>query len=132
MIQCEFLEKKFKITKEVARLIGSIELETAIDYNEQETHNGLPQLEIKGYKPQSFTIEYTAATAAGANPMEEYRAWKKKLGKAGEFYLGENQLGIDVFTLKSLALNDAKVNARGDFLSGTISLGLSQDIAAGG
>jgi hypothetical protein len=131
-MQCEFLERKFKISKEEAKLLKSIELETSIDYNEQETMNGLPQLEIKGYKPQSFNVEYTAAAAAGVDPLQEYNAWKKKLGKAGPFYLGADQLGIDIFVLKSVNLNEGRVNVRGDFVVGKISLGLTQDIAAEG
>jgi hypothetical protein len=132
MTQCEFLEKKFKIDKKTARLLNSIELQTAIDYTEQETIDGLPQLDIKGFKPQSFNVEYKAVTAMGTNPLDEYNAWKKELGKAGVFYLGEQQLGVDVFVLKTVALNDGKINARGEFITGTIQLGLTQDIVAGG
>jgi hypothetical protein len=132
MTQCEYLEKAFKIDKNTARLLKSIELETAIDYNEQDTMGGLPQLEIKGFKPQSFTVSYTAVNAAGTDRLQEYRAWKKKLGNAGNFYIGAEQFGVDIFTLKSVSLNDAKVSVRGEFITGTIQLGLTQDIAAGG
>lgn len=132
MIQCEFLEKEFKIDKKAARLLKSIELETAIDYNEQETIGGPPQLEIKGFKPQSFTVNYAAIKAAGVDPYKEYKFWKKKLGQAGNFYVGDQQMGVDVFVLKKVSLTNANVNVRGEFITGQIQLELTQDIAAEG
>lgn len=131
MVQCEFLSRKFQVNRNVIKQLQSIELISEIEYTEQETMEGLPQVEIKGYKPQNFSVNYTAVTTAGVNPYEEYCKWKKKLGKAGEFYIGEEQFGVDIFTLESVSMVGAKINAKGEFLCGDIELTLTQDIAAG-
>jgi hypothetical protein len=130
MTQCEYLGRKFKLSSKMIKTLQAVELSTELDYTEQETAGGLPQLAIKGYKPQSMSIGYTCVTSAGVNPYEEYCEWKKLIGKSSEFYVGSEQFGIDVFTLKGVALNGGKVNVRGQFLTGTITLDLSQDIVA--
>lgn len=132
MIQCEYLGRNFGINKKMLKQLQAVELKSEIDYNEQDTAGGLPLIEIKGYKPQSLSIGYMAITGAGVNPYEEYTAWKKKLGKAGEFFIGSEQLGVDVFTLKSVSLTGGKIDAKGRFVSGNISISLTQDIAAKG
>ena len=132
MIQCEFLEKTFEVSKKKINALRAVEIESAIDYNESDTMDGLPQVEIKGYKPQGFSLEYTALPAAGLNPLKEYRAWKKKLGKAGTFYVGGDQFGADIFLLKAVNMTEGKVNTAGDFIAGKISITLEQDIAAKG
>lgn len=131
MVQCEFLKRKFKINKNVLKQLQSVALISEIEYTEQEAMEGLPQIEIKGYKPQSVSIRYTAVTTAGVNPYTEYSEWKKKLGKAGEFYIGEEQFGVDIFTLERVSMIGAKINAKGEFLIGEIELALTQDIATG-
>lgn len=131
MTQCEYLSIKFGITKNVLKQLQSVALISEIEYTEQETVGGLPQLEIKGYKPQSFKVSYPAITTAGTNPYDEYCKWKKKLGKAGEFYVGKEQFGVDVFVLESVMMSGAKINAKGEFVMGVIELALTQDIAAG-
>ena len=100
MKQCEYLGRNFGINKKMLKQLQAVELKSEIDYTEQDTAGGLPLLEIKGYKPQSINISYPAITGAGVNPYDEYVAWKEKLGKAGEFFIGSEQLGVDVFTLK--------------------------------
>jgi hypothetical protein len=131
-VQCEFLKRQFKITSKEIKNLQSVDLTTEIDYTEQTTVGGLPQLAITGYKPQSFTVSYNCVTSAGVNPYKEYCAWKKLIGKTGEFYLGQDQFGVDVFTLMNVSMNGGKVNARGEFVSGQITLELSQDIVTGG
>lgn len=129
-VQCEYLGKKFKLSNKMIKALQSVELTTEIDYTEQNTAGGLPQLAIKGYKPQSTNIEYNCTSSAGVNPKDEYEQWKKLIGKASEFYVGSEQFGIDIFTLNGVALRGGKVNLRGDFITGTISLSLTQDIVA--
>ena len=129
-IQCEYLGRTFKITNKMIKALQSVELNTELDYTEQNTVGGLPQLAIKGYKPQSTTIQYNCVTAVGVDPYKEYCEWKKLIGKASEFYVGKDQFGIDIFTLRGVALQGAKVNLKGEFLTGTISLTLEQDIVA--
>lgn len=129
-IQCEYLGRTFKITNKMIKALQSVELNTELDYTEQNTAGGLPQLAIKGYKPQSTDVEYNCVTAVGVDPYKEYCEWKKLIGKASEFYVGSEQFGIDVFTLQSVSLTGAKVNLKGEFITGTISLTLTQDIVA--
>ena len=129
-VQCEFLSRSFKVSNKMIKALKSVELSTELDYTEQITAGGLPQLAIKGYKPQSTTIEYNCVTATGVDPYKEYCEWKKLIGKASEFYVGKEQFGIDIFTLRGVALQGGKVNLKGAFVSGTISLTLEQDIVA--
>lgn len=130
MIQCEYLGRKFKINRNMVKSLQSVELTSELDYTEQKTAGGLPQLAIKGYKPQKTTIKYECVASAGVNPYEEYKEWKKKIGEAGEFYVGSDLFGVDVFTLKTVTMESQRINARGQFLAGTITLDLTQDIVA--
>lgn len=132
MKQCEYLGRDFRVSSKIIRSLKTVELSTELDYNEQTTVGGLPQLEIKGYKPQEFSIAYTCVTATGTNPYTEYCEWKKLIGKAGEFYIGGEQFGIDIFTLRGVSLSGGKVSPKGEFLTGTITLELTQDIVAKG
>lgn len=132
MVQCEYLGRNFGINKKMWKQLQAVELKSEIDYTEQEAAGGLPLIDIKGYKPQSLNIGYTAITGAGVDPYEEYTKWKEKLGNAGEFFIGSEQFGVDVFTLKGVAMNEGKIDAKGRFVSGKITLTLTQDIAAKG
>ena len=128
MVQCEFLGEKFEVSLKKINAIKNIEITTEIEYNEAETLGGLPTVEIKGYKPQSFSISYTAATSAGLNPYKEYKKWKKKLGESGFFYAGKNQIGLAEFVLMGVTMSNAKVTPSGLFYIGEIELQLEQDI----
>lgn len=130
MVQCEYLGRKFKINRNMVKSLQSVELTSELDYTEQKTAGGLPQLAIKGYKPQNTSIKYDCVAGAGVNPYDEYKAWKEKIGQAGDFYVGSDLFGVDVFTLKGVSMTSENINARGEFLAGTITLELTQDIVA--
>lgn len=128
-VQCEYLGRKFAINKRMLKHLQSIDLISEIEYTEQDTAGGLSQVEIKGYKPQSVKISYVAVTAAGVDPYQEYCIWKNGLGKTGELFVGQEQFGVDVFMLQGVSMHGAKVDAKGSFVTGTIELTLTQDIA---
>ncbi len=132
MVQCEYLGRKFSLSSKAVKNLKAVELRTEIDYEEKKTAGGMPQVNIKGYKPQSIPLEYNCVTSAGVDPYEEYKAWKKKVGKGGEFYVGSDQFGVDIFVLKGVSMTGAKVNIKGRFVTGTISLSLTQDIVSTG
>ncbi len=130
MTQCEYLGRKFKINRNMVRSLQSVELTSELDYTEQKTAGGLPQLAIKGYKPQKTSIKYNCVASAGVKPYEEYKEWKKKIGQAGEFYVGGDLFGVDVFILKGVSMKSEAINVRGELLEGDITLELTQDIVA--
>jgi hypothetical protein len=132
MVQCEYLGVKFQVSRKVIKSLQALELSTELDYAEQQTAGGLPQLAIKGFKPQNTTLEYTCMQEVGLDPFAEYNSWKKKIGKAGELYVGDSQFGVDKFVLRGVSLSGTKIDNRGRFRLGTITLDLSQDIVAKG
>lgn len=127
-IQAEFLGIQFKLTEELLRGLSSISLKTEAKTEETESRDGLPQIDVIGFEPQSLTIDYKAHSGMGVDPLEEYRAWRKKLGESGPFYLGGDQYGVDVFILMNVRLSNTTLNSAGQILTGTITLQLAQDI----
>jgi len=96
-----------------------------------EDRDGGNPSNVKGYEPQPLTCEYTADKIVGGDPLREYEAWKRQVGKKGPFYLGGRRLGPFRLQLQEVGLSSVELDAFGGMRRATISLSFIQDGGGG-
>lgn len=129
-IQASWLDKKWTIDATALNGIGGLSGRKELDAKEQETKDGKPPTNTKGYKPQDFTIAHTVSPFVGTDPVQEYESWKSRLGKRAPFYVGGKRFGPAVAVLDKVEFSTNAISDRGIFLSAEISLTFSEDTNA--
>lgn len=129
-IQASWLDKKWTIDANALNGIEGLSFRKELEVEEQESKDGKPPTNTKGYKPQDFTTTHTVSHFVGTDPVQEYEAWKSRLGKRAPFYVGGKRIGPAVAVLDKVEFSANAISNRGVILSAEISLTFSEDTNA--
>lgn len=88
--------------------------------------NGNPPTNVRGRELQSMNFSTTYLRAAGVDPRARYEQWGTLVGQTYPLYVGGKRFGPAKMMLSSVAISDLLLSNKGDFLSVTVDITLTE------
>lgn len=126
-----FGKKTFQVNSKIYTFDG-FTLGSSLETESQDVANKKPSTYIKGPGLDTMNFNIPLSMSAGVNVRSEYESWVsiKNVGIAYPFILGKKPIGSK-WLLKSVSLNDTKIDNKGNILTGTIELQFEEYVRSG-
>ena len=127
-IQASWLDKKWTIDAAGVLALQDLTLKRELDVEEQDTKDGKPQTNTKGYKPQPLALPFHVSRSTGNDPLQEFETWMDRRGKRAPFYLAGTRYGPAVLILDSVEFEATNITSSGIIAAANITLNFSEDV----
>lgn len=128
-----FASKTFQVSSRSVYTFNELNLSSSLNAESQDVQGKKPSVYVKGSGLNAMNFNIPIELRFGYYPRVEYEAWEaiKDKGVAYPFILGGKPIGVNKWLLKSVALNNTKVNQNGIILSGTLQLEFEEFVRPG-
>lgn len=118
--------------KQLQPIIDGLGLASELDYDELQTTEAQNPLNVRGGDRQkSFPVTFAVSRHTGGfDPVFEYQAWVRDLGKSMPFIVQYRPFGPKRLVLENVGMHDVDFGAGGEMIYAQISAVFTEDMPA--
>jgi hypothetical protein len=115
------------------KIIPFNDFSTSVEVKTDESNdtNGNPPTNVRGRELQTMQFSTTYLRAAGVDPRARYDEWESLAGQSYPLYIGGKRFGPAKMMLASVSISELTLSHKGDFLSVSIDITLTEDSEGG-